>query len=60
MNTRLLSSPVDSSDVRVWGENADRFFADAEAMIRWIDQPSIVPFLACVREECTKGNSGTM
>lgn len=39
------------SNVRVWGENADRFFADAEAMIRWIDQPSIVPFLACVREK---------
>jgi trans-aconitate methyltransferase len=37
--------------VRVWGENADRFFADAEAMIRWIDQPSIVPLLACVGEE---------
>lgn len=34
--------------VRVWGENADRFFADADQMIRWIDQPSIVPFLACV------------
>jgi trans-aconitate methyltransferase len=39
------------SNVRVWGENADRFFADSDAMIRWIDQPSIVPFLACVREE---------
>jgi trans-aconitate methyltransferase len=37
--------------VRVWGENADRFFPDAEAMIRWIDQPSIVPLLACVAEE---------
>ncbi len=38
-------------DVRVWGENADRFFADAEAMIRWIDQPSLVPFLPCVPRE---------
>jgi len=38
-------------DVRVWGENADRFFRDAEAMIRWIDQPSIVPLLACVAEK---------
>jgi trans-aconitate methyltransferase len=37
-------------DARVWGGNADRFFADAEAMIRWIDQPSIVPFLARVAE----------
>ncbi len=28
------------SDGRVWGENADHFFADADAMIRWVDQPS--------------------
>ncbi len=33
------------NSVRVWGENADRFFPDTEAMIRWIDQPSLVPFL---------------
>jgi trans-aconitate 2-methyltransferase len=33
---------------RVWGENADRYFADAEEMIKWIDQPSLVPFLAHV------------
>lgn len=33
-------------NVQVWGENADRYFPDAEAMIRWIDQPSLVPFLA--------------
>jgi trans-aconitate methyltransferase len=31
---------------RVWGENADRYFPDAGAMIKWIDQPSLVPFLA--------------
>ncbi len=46
-------SLVESSrlrNVRVWGENADRFFPDVEAIIRWIDQPSIVPFLACVAE----------
>ncbi len=27
-------------------ENADRYFADCDEMIRWIDQPSLVPFLA--------------
>lgn len=32
-------------NVWVWGGIADRFFPDREAMIRWIDQPSIVPFL---------------
>jgi len=37
-------------DVHVRGENADRLFADADAMIRWIDQPSVVPFLTCVAE----------
>jgi trans-aconitate methyltransferase len=32
-------------ELKVWGENADRFFPDAEAMIRWLDQPSLLPFL---------------
>ena len=36
---------------RVWGENADRFFPNTEAMVKWVDQPSLVPFLACVAEE---------
>lgn len=40
-----LAEAADLDDVRVWGENADRFFPDEEAMIRWIDQPSLVPFL---------------
>ena len=35
---------------RVWGENADRYFPDAGEMIRWIDQPSLVPFLAHLPE----------
>ena len=39
------------SDVQVWGENADRFFPDTETMTRWIDQPSLVPFLACIAEK---------
>lgn len=35
-------------DLHVWGENADRHFPNEEALIRWIDQPSLVPFLAHV------------
>ena len=44
---------VDASglhDARIWGENADRYFPDEEAMIRWIDQPSLVPFLTHVSD----------
>jgi trans-aconitate methyltransferase len=37
-------------DIRVWGENADRFFPDKDTMISWIDQPSLVPLLAYVAE----------
>lgn len=43
-----LAKSIGLHDVRVWGENADRFFPDAETMIRWVDQPSLVPFLALV------------
>lgn len=34
--------------IKVWEENADRHFPDTKTMIGWIDQPSLVPFLACV------------
>jgi trans-aconitate methyltransferase len=37
-------------DIRVWLENADHFFTDAQAMARWIEQPSLVPFLAHLGE----------
>lgn len=40
----------DFGDSKVWQQNADRFFPDADAMIRWIDQPSLVPFLECITE----------
>lgn len=31
-------------EARVWGENADRYFPDENAMLGWIDHPAIVPF----------------
>ncbi len=43
-----LASRFPVRELQVYGENADRFFPDAETMIRWIDQPCLVPFLPCV------------
>ena len=37
-------------EVCVWAENTDHFFADADTMIRWVEQPSLVPFLQKVDE----------
>ena len=36
---------TDFVDINLWGENADRYFPNKEAMIKWIDQPSLVPFI---------------
>jgi trans-aconitate methyltransferase len=35
---------VPFASARVWGEVADRHFPTVEAMVGWIDQPSLVPF----------------
>jgi trans-aconitate 2-methyltransferase len=47
---KVLVKDSGFGSAKVRGENADRFFPDAEALVRWIDQPSIVPFIACVAE----------
>jgi trans-aconitate methyltransferase len=47
---KSLTESSEFREVRIWGENADRFFPDAEAMTRWIDQPSLVPFLVCIAD----------
>lgn len=39
------------AEAKVWGENADRHFPNTEAIIRWVDQPSIVPFLTRVPDQ---------
>jgi len=39
------------SELNVWEENADRFFPDREAVIKWVDQPNIVPFLENVPKD---------
>jgi trans-aconitate 2-methyltransferase len=52
---RHLAEASELRDVRVWGENADRYFPNAEAMVGWIDQPSLVPFMVYL-EGPTKGS----
>jgi trans-aconitate 2-methyltransferase len=34
---------------KVWGENADRYFPNIDAMVKWVDQPSLVPFLKHIK-----------
>jgi len=46
----LLNQQV-FNESRCWEENADRYFKNKEDMIKWIDQPSIVPFLKYLPEE---------
>ena len=48
---KRLTDSCELHEVKVWGENADRFFPDTKALIAWIDQPSLVPFLACVAKK---------
>lgn len=47
---RKLATASQLREVQVWGENEDRFFPDAETMVGWVDQPSIVPFLTQVAD----------
>jgi trans-aconitate methyltransferase len=39
---------------RIWGENADKYFPDTEALVGWVDQPSLVPFLKYIAPERKK------
>lgn len=42
-------------EARVWGENANRKFPSSEALVGWIDQPSLVPFLREIDSPDRKG-----
>jgi len=44
----LLVRELPFQEAKVWGENADRYFPDVEAITKWIDQPSLVPFLEVI------------
>lgn len=39
------------SKVMVREENRDRYFSNEDAMIKWLDQPSLVPFMQCIPNE---------
>ena len=43
-----LVSSIGFSDFTITEVNRDRYFSNAEEMIKWIDQPCIVPFLKCI------------
>lgn len=43
-----LAQETEFSQIEVWGEKADRHFPNSFAMTKWIDQPSIVPFLKSI------------
>ena len=43
---RRVAAEIPFRHADVWLEVADRFFPNAEALIRWVDQPCLVPFLA--------------
>ena len=47
---KLLVESFDFVETNVWGENTDRYFQTKDAMIKWIDQPSLVPFIKLVDE----------
>ena len=38
-------------NVKIWCENADRYFSDIKTMVNWVDQPSLVPFLSMVADK---------
>ena len=45
---RALMDEAPFTEKKVWSENGDKHFESAEAMTKWIDQPSLVPFLGYV------------
>lgn len=47
----VILSKTGFSKAQIKFENADRYFADCGEMIKWIDQPSIVPFIKVLPDE---------
>lgn len=47
----IILAAAGFSAYRITEVNRDRYFANADEMIRWIDQPSIVPFIRLLPDE---------
>ncbi|OGC14010.1 methyltransferase type 11 [candidate division WOR-1 bacterium RIFOXYB2_FULL_36_35] len=45
---QALANKMPFKEEKVWGENADRVFPDVDSMVKWVDQPSLVPLLVYV------------
>jgi trans-aconitate 2-methyltransferase len=45
---KLLIDSCGFTNIEIWEENADRFFPSKDEMIKWIDQPSLVPFIKLI------------
>ncbi|WP_276324718.1 class I SAM-dependent methyltransferase [Orenia marismortui] len=50
-NYKELIEDCKFSEIAVWEENADWHFPNSEELIKWIEQPSLVPFLKFISEE---------
>ena len=48
---RALLDEVAFAEKKVWSEKGDKYFVSAETMIKWIDQPSLVPFVGYVADK---------
>ena len=48
---KTLVTDCDFKNIEIWDENADRYFANENELIQWIEQPAIVPFLKLVANE---------
>ena len=48
------------NSVHIEQENKDRYFSNEDEMIKWIDQPSIVPFIQCISDNKKKNFRDTV
>jgi trans-aconitate 2-methyltransferase len=46
---QALVKQLPFKEVRIWIEQADYYFPDADSFTRWLDQPSLVPFKAVLQ-----------